>query len=254
MPDNRQQKHLTPADRQRAVVPRSTLASRGLELALNVLQENKRTWYDEGDAATETVRWWYYRANEQDDADAQYMLGVMYEEGDGVPQDAAEAVRWYRRAAEQGHADAQSSLGDMYDEGRRVPQDDVEAAYWYRQAAEQGDAYAQYALGFMYAEGQGVSQDHAEAVRWYRRAAEQDHAHAQLMLGDLYDDGRGVPQDYIQAHKWFNLTASRGSSSVREVAVQFREEVASKMTPAQIAEAQRLAREWKPKMRVQEEK
>lgn len=142
MPDDGQQKHLTPVDKQRSVVPRSTLASRGLELALNVRQKNESTLYDECDAIPESVRWWYYRANEQQDAEAQYMLGVMYDEGDGVPQDAAEAVRWYRRAAEQGDADAQYYLGLMYDWGEGVPEDDAEAVYWFRQAAEQGHAEA----------------------------------------------------------------------------------------------------------------
>ena len=249
MPDNRQQKHLTPADRQRAVALRSTLASRGLELALNVRQENEHTRYDENDAYPETVRWWYYRAVEQDDADAQYMLGVMYDEGDGVPQDYAEAVRWFHRVAEQGHAEGQTRLGNMYHYGKGVPQDYTEALRWYRQAAEQGDAEGQTSLGIMYDYGEGVPQNYTEAVRWYRQAAEQDHARAQFRLGSLYFTGRGVSEDYVQAHKWFNLAASRISSSerkLRDSSMQFRDKLALLMTPAQIAEAQRLAREWRP--------
>ena len=118
-----------------------------------------------------------------------------------------------------------------------------------RTLAEQGDADAQFNLGNMYYEGMGVSQDYTEALRWYRRAAEQDNADAQVNLGVMYYEGEGVPQDYVQAHKWFNLAASQFSSSQRELrdnAVQLRDEVASKMTSAQIADAQRLAREWKP--------
>ena len=78
------------------------------------------------------------------DAIAQNNLGVMYATGEGVPQDAAEAVRWYRLAAEQGYAIAQNNLGFMYDTGEGVPQDAVEAVRWYRRAAEQGHARAQF--------------------------------------------------------------------------------------------------------------
>ncbi len=85
---------------------------------------------------------------------------------------------------------------------------------------------------------------------WYRKAAEQGVAAAQLNLGVRYDNGQGVPQDYVQAHVWFNLAAARFLASEtenRETAVRNRDRVAAKMTVAQIAEAQRLAREWKPK-------
>jgi TPR repeat protein len=75
--------------------------------------------------------------------EAQYNLGLMYDQGKGVPQDYAEAVKWYRRAAEQGDANAQYNLGQMYREGRGVPQNDAEAVKWFRKAAEQGYAGAQ---------------------------------------------------------------------------------------------------------------
>jgi len=74
---------------------------------------------------------------QQGHAKAQYWLGKMYDFGEGVPQDYAEAVKWYRRAAEQGYAVAQTNLGAMYDYGRGVPQDYAKAVAWYRCAAEQ---------------------------------------------------------------------------------------------------------------------
>ena len=115
--------------------------------------------------------------------------------------------------------------------------------------AEQGDARAQTSLGvmYMYDRGQGVPQDYAEALRWYRKAAEQGHARAQNNLGGMYENGRGVPQDYVLAHVWFNLSASRQTDSKnRELTAKARDRVAAKMTPTQITEAQRRAREWKP--------
>jgi len=116
-----------------------------------------------------------------------------------------------------------------------------------RSRAEQGDASAQSYLGMKYDYGQGVPQDYAEAVKWYRLAAEQGDAFAQFNLALMYDLGEGVPQDYARAHKWFNLAASRASAEKNKVYASARDQVAGKMTPTQIAEAQRLAREWKRK-------
>ncbi len=185
---------------------------------------------------------------EQGDATAQFALGLMYDNGEGVPQDDAEAAKWYRRAAEQGDASAQYNLGVMYDNGYGVPQDHAEAVKWYRLAAQQGVAKAQYNLGLMYGNGQGVPQDYAEAAKWYRRAAEQGFADAQNNLGFMYGNGQGVPQDYVEAHQWYNLAASRlPPGEDRDRAVRNRDIVEGRMTPAQIGEAQRRAREWRPK-------
>jgi hypothetical protein len=110
-------------------------------------------------------------------------------------------------------------------------------------AAEQGRADAQYSLGVRYENGKGVPQDYAEAFRWYRLAAEQGNAPAQFKLGVMYGNGQGVLQDYVAAHMWVNLAAAQGNAN----ASKNRGIVASKMTSAQIAEAQRLAREWVPR-------
>jgi TPR repeat protein len=149
--------------------------------------------------------WLLFLSATQDIAYSQYKLGVVYQRGWGAPQDYAEAIKWYRKAAEQGYVKAQYNLGFMNHRGHGVPQDDAKAVVWYRKAAEQGMAEAQYNLGLMYARGMGVS------------------------------------QDYLEAHKWLNLAASRGTKR----AIKDREIVAKKMTPAQIAEARRLAHEWR---------
>jgi TPR repeat protein len=113
---------------------------------------------------------------------------------------------------------------------------------WYRKSADQGDPGGQLALSAMYYSGQGVPRDMAAAASWLKKAADQGFANAQLLLGIMYEDGSGVLQDYILAHMWFNLAVTGGE----EAAASNRDRIASKMTPAQIAEAQRLAREWKP--------
>jgi uncharacterized protein len=122
---------------------------------------------------------------------------------------------------------------------RAVPQDKAEAVRWFRLAAEQGLANAQYNLGLMYEYGHGVPQDYAEAVRWYRLAAEQGITSAQYNLGVMYENGKGVPQDFVYAHLWWNLIAANGDKT----AAKNRDTVAQQMSAAQIAEAQRLARE-----------
>ncbi len=147
---------------------------------------------------------------ESGDADAQFNLGLMYANGDGVPKDSAEAVKWYRKSAEQGSALAQTNLGLMYANGTGVPKDAVEAVKWYRLAAEQGLDSAQFTLGVMYANGTGVPKDAVEAVKWFRKSAEQGNAAAQFNLGWMYDTGNGVPKDEVEAVKWYRKAAEQG--------------------------------------------
>ena len=187
----------------------------------------------------EAVRW-YRLGAEQGNAAAQFLLGGMYANGEGLPKDNAEAVRWFRLAAEQGNAPAQFLLGGMYANGEGLPKDNAEAVRWYRLAAEQGYAAAQFNLGGMYANGEGLPKDNAEAVRWYRLAAEQGYALAQLNLGLMYANGEGVPENDATAYAWLNIAAAQGQSSANEG----KEHVAKHMTQSQVAKAQKLSREY----------
>lgn len=110
----------------------------------------------------------------------------------------------------------------------------------FRPFADQGHADAQYNLGLMYNDGRGVRQNYSEAVRWYRLAAEQGRAAAQNSLALVYNNGTGVPQSNALALVWFNLSAVQGY----KLALENRGLVAASMTPAQLAEAQKLARDW----------
>ncbi len=87
---------------------------------------------------------------EQNNADAQYKLGIRYYTGDGVEKNHSETVKWFRKAAEQGNAEAQYNLGVCYEKGEGVDKNLAEAAKWYRKVAEQGDANAQRNLGLYY--------------------------------------------------------------------------------------------------------
>jgi len=192
--------------------------------------------------AVEAVKW-FRMAAELGNVNAQVTLGTMYLSGQDVMQDDATAARWYRQAAEQGDAEAQFNLGNVYSLGRGVTQDYGEAVNWFRRAAVQGHSGAQYIMGVMYNNGEGVLQDHAMAVKWYRMAAGQGDVDAQYNLGIMYFNGQGVSQDYVEAYKLFNLAASAGDAE----AAKSRDIAESRMSPAQIAEAQKLAREWRPK-------
>jgi TPR repeat protein len=183
---------------------------------------------------------WFRLAAEQGHRAAQSQLGAMYEEGTGVPQDYREASMWYRLAAEQGDGYGQVRLGVLYEEGKGVTEDDLEAVKWFRLAATQGNDVAQISLGFMFLTGKAVTQDTKEALGWFRRAASQGNAHGMGILGVMYGEGVGVPQDYVRAHMWLNLAAAGG---VGDDAIQNRDKMANQLSPAQIAEAQRLARE-----------
>ncbi len=172
--------------------------------------------YNEGAAAFESYDYetalteWLPLA-EAGDPNAQVGVGYLYLNGYGVEVDYSEALKWLRLGSEQGHQDGQVLLGTMYDNG------------W------------------------GVAKNPAEAVRWYRAAAEQGEPDAQVYLGLKFATGSYVDQNYIEAYKWFSLASGQATTSLVADLMspaELRDFVAGKMTPADISEAQRLAREW----------
>jgi TPR repeat protein len=188
----------------------------------------------------------------QGDPIAQNMLGIFLEANGFY----TEAATWYRKAADQGMHNAQGSLGSLFLAGRGVPEDFGEASKWSLAAANQGDPQGMLNLAVINTVGQGHPVNYTEGVKWARKAAEEDCekkgrpavicAQAQSLLAAGYLDGHGVPQDYVQAHMWANLAAATLPADQRKDAVDVRDAAARKMTPEQIGEAQRLAREWKP--------
>ena len=151
-------------------------------------------------------------------------------------------------AAEQDDARAQNNPCENSLKSQGVPSDHVEAVKWYRKAAERGNALAQVILGVMYDRGEGVPQDYAEAMKWYLMAADQGHVIAQNNIAVMFERGRGVQQDYVQALKWYKIAVAQAlasqNASYYGAFKNLENLAANKMTPAQIAEAQKLAREW----------
>ena len=153
------------------------------------------------------------------------------------------SARELRKSAEAGDASAQNALGLLYYEGKGVPQNYGQAKEWFEKAAKQGRSGAQVNLGTLYLHGEGAPQSAHMALFWFERAAAQRDALAFAKLGRMYERGQGVPQDFIQAQMWYTLSAAHGEQR----AAAARDALAKQMTPAQIAEAQQRAREWKPK-------
>lgn len=174
-------------------------------------------------------------------AEAQYHLGVMYDAGQGVPQNASNAFRWYLNAAELGHKQAQYNAGVMYNEGRGTAPNPALALQWFSKAAQQGSADAQFSLGVMYANGTAVKQDFAQAAHWYRKAAQQGDADAQYNLALLYGTGRGMAPDLVQAWAWFDAAFARAG---KDNARKNRDLTAQRMTPGQIEQAKKIAADY----------
>ena len=179
----------------------------------------------------------------------------------GVSGDAVKAARkmqrakfkkWARQIAATGTADEQYRLAVAYRDGLGTPRDRAAAAKWFRKAAARGFAPAQTYLGTMYAKGRGVPRDLAQARTWWRRAAQQGGADAQYNLGLFYAKDGGSPAQFVLAHMWLSLADPRLPNATRANAAKVLGAIRKRMTAAQIDEARRLAREWRPKGKVTE--
>ncbi len=156
-------------------------------------------------------------------------------------RDTVSRIDELRATAEQGSAEDQYNLGLRYETA--LPKDHREAVRWYRMAATQRHVGAFYRLCVLSDIGRGMPQDYQEALRWCRLAADQRHGSAMFMIATYYEKARGVPKDVVLAYQWYNLAAANG----HEAGAKWRDRLASTMTPPQIAQAQFLARNWKPR-------
>lgn len=153
------------------------------------------------------------------------------------------ALEEMRPLAEKGEAKAQYDYALMFEIGLVVNQNQAEAARWYMKSAAQGYPYAQNNLGVMYEEGRGVERDDAKAADLFRQAARKGLAKAQFSLGRMYAEGRGLIGDPVQAYLWLSLAAA--DEDLKD-AKKLRDNLAREMTPAQIAQARKLVRGFKP--------
>ena len=147
------------------------------------------------------------------------------------------ALDEFSELAQNGHSGAQYNLGLMYNNGNGVGRDMFEAVDWWRRAAFQGHASAQYNLGLLYEGDDEVAEDFLEAARWYRSAAEQGHSNAQNNLGLLYEGGYGLERNKVLALMWFELSAARGNVVARRNVVA----LTDKMSAAEMLVGRRAA-------------
>jgi hypothetical protein len=152
------------------------------------------------------------------------------------------ALKLWLPLANHGKAAAQYMVGLMCHDGQGVARDYESAMTWFRKAADKGNIKSQIKIGWMYEQGEGVQQDYAEAAQWYRKAADQGDGVAQWRLGELYEQGQGVKQDHVQAYLWLSLAATNNPM----VSIDELNSISAKMTPEQIGEAKRLGNQWRP--------
>jgi TPR repeat protein len=177
------------------------------------------------------------KAADKGNVEAQYELGRIYGNGDGVPQDHQAAIVWLEKAAEQNHAKAQESLGSLYANGVGVKQDFSTARSWYMKAARNGLGSAQYLMATMFRFGLFESEvDMDQAIDWYHKAAHQNVAAAQLALGKLAMRGKHVRQDDSSALQWLMLAHANGSKGAEAYIQQLMQRM-----PSEALEALRAA-------------
>lgn len=187
---------------------------------------------------SQSAAYWHRKFAEMGGREAQLVLAVRYELGQGVAKNTRRAIYWYRTAAEQGSALAQFNLGLKYAIGEGVTLNPSRALYWYERAAARGHLESQFLAGVAYAQGHGVLPAPAQAVRWWQEAAERGYAPAQYQLGLMYAKGEGVAKNWSQAYLWVSLAAAQGHEDARRSRHELRRHIA----PAEIARLENLAR------------
>lgn len=176
-----------------------------------------------------------------ENAEAINKLAGLFLEGRGVPENEKQAAALYRKAAEKGDRLAHNNLGILHILGRGVPKDLTAAHNWFRLGAALGSTGAMDNLGELYLKGMGVPRDASIAAGWFLMAANHGFKQAKCKLGVMYAVGDGVPKDDVQSYIWFSLGIADGLDAAKE-----RDEVAARLTKAQIKEADKFVAAWKP--------
>ena len=202
--------------------------------------ESAEDWLKQGKEAeekkeyTEAIKW-YRHAATQGLAEAQYRLGLCYENGNGIRKNRKTAASWYQKAAEQGNENAKKNLkelelsekgsaDDWYRLGKEAEENhnDVETEKWYRKAAEAGHVESQYALAQYY---YNYNRNHdnnkfrsdflTESFPWFKMAANQGHAESCYHIGYRFEHGLGVPMNEKEAAKWYQKAAEQGNENAK---------------------------------------
>lgn len=197
---------------------------------------------------------WFLRSATQGNSKAQLALGGFNQFGIGVEKDATKAIDWYRKAAAQGNVEALVELGNLYSWGEvGVPRSAATGIEWYQKAAEMGHEVAALNLFSLYIQGEVVPKNEELALYWLKKIAAQGSATGQEFMGKVYagiDSDisslrlSSVTFDNVLSYAWFNLATSGGVETVSAEATRNRNRVARRMSPTEIAEAERLSSRW----------
>jgi len=173
---------------------------------------------------------------------AQYTLGNMYFDGDGVTQNYKQAYNWYMQSAKQGNEYAQFFIGYMYKQGNGIEKDETKSFKWFQQAALSNHPGAQSALGYIFLHGEkNIPQDFILSRKWFKSAAEQGYPGAALNLGYMYSQGVGFAQDNLKAFMWYSIAISNGQKEVEDRLIKIK----LKMTSREISKATKMVSECK---------
>ena len=243
--------------------------AQGRDATAQYLLATKILAHDPSPGEIESGIKWLRASAVQNEPEAQFYLGYLYEKGKFLPQDYALAFQNYRAAALMHYGPAENNLASLYQHGQGVPRDPTQAFQWYLASAEDGDPTGQINLATLYYRGEGISQDYEKAVRWLRAsadagcshaqnnlayfyfygivvqrdyvaaarllqlAAQQNLVRAQTNLANLYSHGQGVSVDYVAAFVWYSRAVAGGDKS----AARSRENLARMMTKKQLDQA-----------------
>jgi TPR repeat protein len=173
-------------------------------------------------------------------------IAEMYEKGEYLPENQAEAARWWLKAATRGDQDAQAAIAIKLINGQGVPQDLAQGRYWCSEAAKQDNAPAEYCMGYMYQRGLGVTRDAKQARKWYERAATRGNISAIKTLALMEATGEGGKTDRLTACLLYARLAATGDNEALRSLAKLKKEIGAK--------------EWKkvqeqlPRMRISPEK
>ena len=175
------------------------------QVLLSLMYDNGQGLPQDRRKATE----WLLRAADGGNSNAKHDIGLRYYRGQGVEQNYQTAADWWQKAASDGIPDSQFNLALLYHRGLGVGQDFIKARRYFKQAADKGHDLAQYSLATMHAFGHGGAKDYDAAFRLFQKAANRGTAQAQYNLGVFYENGYGVTRDLGEAKRWYRLAAAQ---------------------------------------------
>ncbi len=183
----------------------------------------------------------WIKSAEQGAANAQFNLGLIFEQGTEIQKDLSKAIYWYKKAASQGHTVAQYNYATLLHFGKGLRKDETKAATWYQLAAKKGHMAAQSSLAFLYLQHvQKSFRDAKKAAYWYNKAAKLGYPEAQFNLGLLYASGKGVLLNYAQAYAWLDMAHLNHYKN----ALKSRNRVAAHLTQKQLKDAMQLSKSY----------